>query len=149
MTHPAIRRIGAMQTELMWLARNLPVRLDHLSNRTPDGWPAGTLGGSGGGGVARPTESAVIAGLESRQHYSRIDGLAAEAMGLLQMLVAEVQAVHVDVDTTTAARQARCSGGEGEWQDPACTRNAITRDGLCDACRQRRDHYRRKSGVAS
>jgi len=124
--------------------------LDHLARITPSGWPTSTLGGgSGGGDVSRPTELAAIAGLEARERQQRIAGLAAEALGALRLLVAEVRAVPVEVDTTAAQRQARCTGGEGEWQRADCDRNAVTKDGICDACRQRRDYWRAKQGEAA
>lgn len=148
MTHQPIRHVADMATDVAWLARNMPTVLAVLSRDTPDGWPAGTLGGGGGSGVSMPTEAAAIAGLYTRTQYATIAGLASEARGLVAQLVAAVQDVSVEVDTSAAQRQSRCTGGEGEWADPSCTRNAVTRDGLCDACRQRRDYWRRKETAA-
>lgn len=147
MTAPA-RHVADIATDVAWLTRHMPHVLATLAAVTPDGWPASTLGGSGGSGVGRPTEAAAVAGLDPRTQHATIAGLAAEARGVVAQLVAAVQAVRVEVDTSAAQRQARCTGGEGEWADPACTRNAVTRDGLCDACRQRRDHWRRKDSAA-
>ena len=145
MTHPAVRHVADMATDIAWLARNLPTRLDTLAARTPDGWPTGRR--SGGGQISRPTETAALAGLNPRSEHARITALAAEARGLVMQLVAAAEAVAVDVDTQSTQRQARCTGGDSDWADPACQRNAVTRDGLCDACRQRRDHWRRREPV--
>ena len=77
MTHPAVRHVADMATDIAWLARNLPTRLDTLAARTPDGWPTGRR--SGGGQTSRPTETAALAGLNPRSEHARITALAAEA----------------------------------------------------------------------
>jgi hypothetical protein len=53
---------------------------------------------------------------------------------------------HSVADTTALARAARCTGGmgeEGTWTRPECMNLAVTLDGLCDACRQRRDYWKK------
>jgi hypothetical protein len=44
----------------------------------------------------------------------------------------------------------RCSGGgSAAWADVTCEANAVTRDGLCDRCRRRRDYWRDKEQEAT
>ena len=142
MTHRPLVHLSEARSEIAWLERHAPLVLDHLARITPSGGPTSTLGGgSGGGDVSRPTELAAIAGLEARDRHDRIAGLAAEALGALRLLVAEVRAVPVEVDTVAETSRIRCTGGAGEWADPSCSRNAVTRSGLCSPCYQRMRYH--------
>jgi hypothetical protein len=78
-----------------------------------------------------------------------ITGLSAELHGLAQQLIAAIQRVPV----THHEPGQRCTGGLGIegtdiWGDPSCARNAVTRDGLCDACYMRRYRWRKTQEVA-
>lgn len=153
--HAAERRLRRITEDAAWLTTALPKALAALSATTPTGWPTGgdNNGIGGGSDHADPTQGATLGGTCNREHYQRIDSLAAEAAGLIAQLCDEVQKVKdPGVDTEAEWNRHRCSGGTGDWADPTCTRLAVRTeriDGvahdLCWACIKRHQRSRAKT----
>jgi hypothetical protein len=131
---------------------------DNINTRTPnaytairavaaDGYPTG--GTVGIGGIANPTMHAALS--EGRHAHADIVDRLKRALGALED-VEHIVAHYSRLAPTDAAREyqrARCSGGGAEpWADPTCTRNAVTRDGLCGTCYQRKRRHDMKDNAA-
>lgn len=174
MPHPAERRLGHLLGNATWLQGQLPRVLGILASVTRDGYPTGHMGDGGassssthranatdddGGSdtVSRPTENALVAGDRWREQYATIDRLAAEADVVVTRLADAVESVKdPGVDTQKLWSQHRCSGGEGDWANPACTSVAVrseqstvaeARLPLCWACRKRRQRWLRQQEI--
>lgn len=155
MAHPAERRLARVVADAEWLTARLPKVLAALAATTPDGRGQGAGdGGRSPGAVADPTGEAVASGQRSRDQYALIDALSAELLGVMSLFVREVESV-VDpgVDTEKEWSLHRCSGGEGEWADPTCTRLAVRlvevararKIPLCWACRKRLQRWQARA----
>lgn len=118
--------------------------LTWLETNVPSPYGAGGTGGASGA-PSNPTITRTLSGMPIRAMHTQITERARLAVLALRDLEASILDVPRTADTSTAARQARCTGGEGDWQRPDCTALAVTRDGICDACRQRRDYHRQKA----
>ena len=142
MSHAAQRRVAQAARDLSWVEANLSRVLSALAAQTPTGWPAGGAdGGRSDTHRGGPTANAAVAGLDMRERYRRIDLLALHVKDTVRMLADELESVRDLAGTDDAVRAARCTGGEGEWADPTCSRLAVYA-GICDACRQRRKRWR-------
>jgi len=107
-------------------------------------WSSDTMGGSvSGGDISDPTGEAA-----SQKALEDLD----EMHALAQMIVVCTNKLDEYVRRTPVMQlsddSARCNGGaslkgSADWGRPECERNAVTSDGLCDACRQRRDYWTR------
>lgn len=141
-------RLGVIIDNFTYTKITWPAFYRALADRTPDGYPGG--GDTVRAGISDPTPGVVAA----RLGHTRPGPVA--ILDEINQLLGEAQAISNRVARLVASiREAdktspdRCTGGlavEGadDWGDPTCQRHAVTRDGLCDACRQRRDHWRRK-----
>lgn len=154
-SHRAEQRVAQVVRDLAHIQRRLPKALSDLAAMTPDGWGTGTNDRTSGGGgeqwgLARSTITDQA--LEYRELYQRIDSLAAELAGITNELLQAVDDVpDLGVDTAADAARLRCSGGEGDWADPTCTRIMVTtvesdlqrgtRLPVCDTCRKRRQRH--------
>jgi hypothetical protein len=124
-----------------------------LRETAPDGYPGSTIGGIGGSELTS-VEAAANARLASRDRHDW-QTIAATLDTVAQALHAGLAACdrHQRPTPDDLAR-ARCSGGMGqpgalEWGRPDCTNIASSsRGGLCDACRMRRDRWRREGTAA-
>ena len=153
-SRPPVNEIRASQVRINQITslvedvrRGIAPALEAIVASSPDGYPGG--GGGPGSGVANPTLGAVIARARYAELYDRIAVQIVEVHGHLVDVVDAIAHAPTAVDTAVTARQTRCVGGDAleggdVWGDPACERNAVTRDGLCDPCRQRRDRWRRE-----
>lgn len=117
----------------------------------------GTVAGGGpSSGPSDPTTAQVLGRMKSRANWDEVTANVAEALGHVlaaQRLMSEVQRHAQAGQLADEAKAARCDGrgleGHDEWGNPTCERNGVTRDRLCDACRQRRDHWVRKQDRAA
>lgn len=141
----AIRRhLDASRKDLLWLIDVAPRVLANLTTAINDGYaPSGDSERVSG----TPERRVPVETWEERRRHQTIAALASMIAQKTTRLVKHFQAVEdLGVDTSQAWRQTRCTGGEPStepWVRPECERLAVTRDGLCDACRQRRDHWKR------
>jgi hypothetical protein len=150
--HPAERRLAQVAREVAWLQSQLPKAFKNLGLLAQS--PAGAAEvHTSGGDVADPTANSVAARMVVVAKAEQIDSLAAELDGVTAELVRAVRAVpNVALDTSREAEALRCSGGEGEWENPLCTRLAVRtvpsevrrpeRIEVCWSCYSR---YRRQS----
>ena len=138
-------------------ARRAPAVIELLRITAPDGYPTSTLGTGRSSDLSSSTERAAEARLSHDNAadwvliHSAIESVERAAVALRDGLAACDR--HQRPDPADTARQ-RCSGGMGQpgaldWGRPDCTNIAAgSRGGLCDACRMRRDRWRREGKVA-
>lgn len=138
-------------------ARRAPAVLELLRITAPDGYQTSTLGDGGTSSSSSSTERAVEARLRHDHAadwaliHSAIESVERAAVALHAGLAACDR--HQRPDPADTARQ-RCSGGMGQpgaldWGRPDCTNIAAgSRGGLCDACRKRRDRWKRHGAAA-
>lgn len=100
-------------------------------------------------GISDPTPAQAFA----LAHWLDLQGQIAEtihALGVHAVMLRQLlDRVPSDVDTARLAELHRCTGGRPsteDWTRPECRRMAVTNEGLCDACRQRRDYWKAKEG---
>ena len=97
-------------------------------------------------GISDPTP-AQAAQLE--QHHLRQRNIRDNlilAVHHARMVWSLVNGIASDINTPDLVKQARCTGGAPSlepWVREECSELAVTRDGLCSACYQRRHHWRR------
>ncbi len=103
--------------------------------------PPGSPTSAGGGGTGRSTgvPDPTYATVTGHQRYYDTAATIAQAQTLLrkvQRTMDQVLQQHPTIAgrVEAAIRAARCSGEI----DPLCVRNAVTREGLCSACYQRK-----------
>jgi hypothetical protein len=119
----------------------------------PSGAPGSTNGGRGGiGTISRPTEAQAALRGPAVAHRDLV-------LGHLERAVSNLAAAHsamgaftaraFEGDTAIAVKAARCTGGPATagWQRPECRELAVTRDGLCSACYQRRQYHEAKGAA--
>ncbi len=142
--------VGLMQS----FAARTPTVLDLLRETAPDGYPTSTMpGGPTGSGSSSTETQALIRAQQNAGHdwqiiLTTIDTCARSLHAGLAALDRH-QRPHPD-----DVARARCTGGMGQpgaidWGKPDCTNIATHgRGGLCDACRMRRDRWRRQGDAA-
>ena len=111
-----------------------------------------------GGRSAGPSDPTAAIALSIEKHYENwreVCASLAEAAGAFvraERLMGEITRVANTEEVAKALDALRCSGlgheGYDTWGDPTCTAAKVTKDGLCDRCRQRRDHWRRNERAA-
>jgi hypothetical protein len=135
--------------DLHYIIRNFASFHTNLADICPDGYPAGNDGGPSAG-ISNPTPAVLAAGTKYRDIWREAEALTIE----LQAGARRLRKLIALYATTELPRLGdRCTGGYGlegstTWGEPTCTRNAVTRDGLCDPCRQRQGRWERNRGVA-
>jgi hypothetical protein len=153
--------------DLHYIIRNFASFHTNLADLTADGYPRTASGGEKAPGGAKTTFrdpdsgetvsvdlTATEAAMVARQRYAAIWNqveafaieLHADIRGLRNLITPYVL-------NELPRLGDRCTGGYGlegstTWGEPTCTRNAVTRDGLCDPCRQRQGRWERNRGVA-
>lgn len=143
-----VDRLRQAADDLTYVATHWHTFHRALADRTADGYSPGGEPGPRSTDVSDPTHGSVLARQRPTHTWDEATSLVIEAQGIAARLAKLMSSVGEQGDATPT----RCSGGfafdGGEtWGDPTCTRHAVTRDGLCDACRQRRDHWRRKDAA--
>jgi hypothetical protein len=101
-------------------------------------------------GISDPTPTQAFNLAQWHDLQMEIRAEAAEAAGPAARLVQLLNRIPSDLDTAAIARQQRCTGGEPSvegWTRPECSELAVTRDGLCSACYQRRHHWRKAQPI--
>jgi hypothetical protein len=104
--------------------------------------------GSTRSGISDPTPSQAF---ELSPHHRRQQSIRDQVVLVrhhAQMLAMYVNGIDSDLDTSAIARQHRCSPPPEQamesWVREECGELAVTRDGLCGACYQRRHHWQGK-----
>ena len=130
---------------LTYLAGKYPeVRRYCSLNLIRQPWSSDTMGGStSGGDISDPTGETAVND-KWKDHIHAMDQCA----WFLTKLVVQMDRLTREVPVPRPADvvDPRCNGGSNlkgsaDWGRPECERNAVTSDGLCDACRQRRDYW--------
>ena len=157
-------RIALALDALTHAQRHYPAFRTNLADRMADGYPRTASGGDKAPGGATTlamdrdtgeivsvdltaTEAAVVARQRYADHWNEVVALAIEIQAGAQLLDKLVTR-YAYTEQQAVAQRCTCSmghDGSDVWGDPTCQRNAVTRDGLSDACRQRRDHWRTRS----
>ncbi len=115
----------------------------------------GTNAGGRSAGPSDPTAAMAIARARNKENWDEVCASLVEAAGAFaraERLMGDIARVANSEEVAKAINALRCSGmpleGYDEWGDPTCTAAKVTTDGLCDRCRQRRDHWRRRQAAA-
>lgn len=155
MSHRLNAQLHALDTIIGELRKRTPAALSYARTVAADGYP--TLGGRGGASgkntISDPTARAALNRTtgtgpgyniaDQIQHLEQALRIAGGALGEAITIVDRL----LPPPTATP----RCSGGAGldghlDWGDPTCTRvpdGRPSRHGMCDACYQRLDRWRR------
>lgn len=156
MSRRTLNQIDAIATVAAELRRRTRPALAHAQTIIADGYPGG--GGQdfnvrSKGGVSDPTASAAL----SRTTGTGSGYLLSDIVQRLEQCVANAAAelgealALVDRLSPPPGSTPRCSGGAGldghlDWGDPSCSNvpdGRPSRQGMCDACYQRLDRWRR------
>lgn len=115
----------------------------------------GTTAGGRTVGPSDPTAAQAIARARNKENWDEVCASLVEAAGAFaraERLMGDIARVANTEEVAKALAAIRCSGmnleGYDTWGDPTCTAAKVTKDGLCDRCRQRRDHWRRTATAA-
>lgn len=154
MTRRLNAQIAALHTLVDQLRTRTPGALAHARDLAADGWPTG--GDSNvrsKNAISDPTANAALnnttgtgPGYRIIDQVQRLEQLVATAAVTLGDALTIVDRLMPPPGATP-----RCSGGAGldghiEWADPSCVRvpdGRPGRRGMCDACYQRYDRWRR------
>lgn len=116
----------------------------------------GMNAGGRSSGPSDPTAAIAIAIEKHYDNWREVCASLAEAAGAFaraERLMGDIARVANSEEVAKAISALRCNGishsGYDTWGDPTCTAAKVTKDGLCDRCRQRRDHWRRANGIAA
>lgn len=115
-----------------------------------------TAGGGRTAGQSDPTAAQAIARARNKENWDEVCASLVEGVGAfarMERLMGDIARVANTEEVAKQLAALRCSGigmpGYDTWGDPTCTAAKVTKDGLCDRCRQRRDHWRRANGIAA
>jgi hypothetical protein len=130
------------------LARCIPIIRDRLDTLELLCSPlsGSKADGTSRSGISDPTPAQALALMRYHDLQGEIQATLADIKAGPIRLWELLHRVPSDIDTASLVARHRCTGGEPStesWVRPECTNLAVTRDGLCDACRQRRDRWQR------
>lgn len=153
-----LRRLQMARDDIDRVLRIWEARIDTLT-LLADPLRGSSYDESGGGtGISDPTPAQAMQLARWHRMQADIATDVVEVAAATARLWEVINRVPSDVDTNRIAEQHRCNGmgqpGFDEWRwvgagGEECWRIKDTRDGLCERCRQRRDHWRRKQEEAA
>jgi len=152
----ADRQLAALATIVAELRKRTPTAIAHARAIAADGYPGGGKGDfnvRSKGGHSDPTANAALTRTTGTgPGYNLADQiqLLEQNIAIAAQALGEAITV-VDRLMPPPGVTPRCSGGAGldghlEWGDPGCTKvpdGRPSRQGMCDACYQRLDRWRR------